>query len=179
MHCACAPPAFRCLNCCWSLIQHTRGRGGGPSSANCAPAPIVHAGTCALYRQLLRHCAAQRAALGASADSAACDPRLAHLNILITIAGAYFGQVGCHSHSSVRRWVAVTGHPVCFHVCLTCPRCCTPEALWFTSCLPACLTICLTACRSCPPATFSLPCARHHRMKSWRPCGMMRRSEQH
>ncbi|KAL4442036.1 hypothetical protein ABPG77_011297 [Micractinium sp. CCAP 211/92] len=52
----------------------------------------LHAGTCALYRQLLRHCAAQRAALGSSGDGAACGPHLAHLNILITIAGAYFGQ---------------------------------------------------------------------------------------
>ncbi|KAL4427817.1 hypothetical protein ABPG75_001906 [Micractinium tetrahymenae] len=52
----------------------------------------LHAGTCALYRQLLRHCAAQRAALGGASANAACDPRLAHLNIMITIAGAYFGQ---------------------------------------------------------------------------------------
>ena len=75
----------------------------------------LHAGTCALYRELLRKCAARRAALGAAApaaavaaaaavqpggaadaaeavEAAAADPLLPHLNILIVIAGAYFGQ---------------------------------------------------------------------------------------
>ncbi|PRW56469.1 Gem-associated 2 [Chlorella sorokiniana] len=47
----------------------------------------LHAGTCALYRQLLRLCASQRAALGSAAD-----PSLPHLNIMIVIAGAYFAQ---------------------------------------------------------------------------------------
>ena len=45
------------------------------------------AGTCALYRQLLRVCASQRAALAGPAD-----PALPHLNILIVLAGAYFRQ---------------------------------------------------------------------------------------
>jgi hypothetical protein len=72
----------------------------------------LHAGTCALYRELLRRCAARRAALGAAVaaattaanepgaaadaahavEAAAADPLLPHLNILIIIAGAYFGQ---------------------------------------------------------------------------------------
>ena len=78
----------------------------------------LHAGTCALYRELLRLCAAQRAALAAptatgaaaaagpaaaggvageaaadiAATAAAASPLLPHLNILIIIAGAYFGQ---------------------------------------------------------------------------------------
>ncbi|KAI7839292.1 hypothetical protein COHA_006990 [Chlorella ohadii] len=47
----------------------------------------LHAGTCALYRQLLRLCASQRAALASAAD-----PALPHLNIMIVVAGAYFGQ---------------------------------------------------------------------------------------
>ncbi|EFN58051.1 expressed protein [Chlorella variabilis] len=50
----------------------------------------LHAGTCALYRQLLRLCAQQRAAL--CVDAAPADPLLPHLNILITLAGAFFGQ---------------------------------------------------------------------------------------
>jgi hypothetical protein len=69
----------------------------------------LHAGTCALYRELLRRCAARRAALGAAAAAATtaanepgaaadaahaveADPLLPHLNILIISAGAYFGQ---------------------------------------------------------------------------------------
>ncbi|PSC68095.1 Gem-associated 2 [Micractinium conductrix] len=51
------------------------------------------AGTSALYRDLLRCCAAQRAALGADGGgAAAAHPRLPHLNILIAVVGAYFGQ---------------------------------------------------------------------------------------
>jgi survival of motor neuron protein-interacting protein 1 len=49
----------------------------------------LHADTCALYRQLLRACAGQRAALG---KDGAADPRLPHLNILLVLAGAFFGQ---------------------------------------------------------------------------------------
>ncbi len=52
------------------------------------PHPLsIPAGTCALYRQLLRLCASQRAALASAAD-----PALPHLNIMIVVAGAYFGQ---------------------------------------------------------------------------------------
>lgn len=47
----------------------------------------LHADTCALYRQLLKLCAAQRAAA-----TGADDPLLPHLNIHIALAGAYFGQ---------------------------------------------------------------------------------------
>lgn len=47
----------------------------------------LHADTCALYRQLLRFAAGRRAAAAGPAD-----PALPHLNILIAIAGAYFGQ---------------------------------------------------------------------------------------
>lgn len=47
----------------------------------------LHGGTCALFRSLLRHCARLRAAL-----LHARDPLLPHLNVLIAIAGGYFGQ---------------------------------------------------------------------------------------
>ena len=47
----------------------------------------LHAGTCALLRQLVRTAAAQRAAAGGPAD-----PALPHLNIAIAVAGGYFGQ---------------------------------------------------------------------------------------
>ena len=60
-----------------------------PARSSSLPA-CPPAGTCALYRQLLRLCAQQRAAL--CVDAAPADPLLPHLNILITLAGAFFGQ---------------------------------------------------------------------------------------
>lgn len=43
---------------------------------------------CAAFARLLRHCAALRAGLGGEAS----DPALPALNVLILLAGAYFGQ---------------------------------------------------------------------------------------
>lgn len=47
----------------------------------------LQAGTAALFRQLLRCCAAQRAAAPGPAG-----PELPHLNVAIIVAGAYFRQ---------------------------------------------------------------------------------------
>jgi survival of motor neuron protein-interacting protein 1 len=47
----------------------------------------LHADLAAAFRGLLRHCAALRAGLGGGGD-----PLLARLNVLIVVAGAYFGQ---------------------------------------------------------------------------------------
>lgn len=47
----------------------------------------LHGDTCAAYRALLRRCAAQRAGLPPGRH-----PLAAHLNVLIAVAGAYFGQ---------------------------------------------------------------------------------------
>jgi hypothetical protein len=47
----------------------------------------LHADTAACFRGVLRHCAALRARV---ADSG--DPLLPRLNVLIAVAGAYFGQ---------------------------------------------------------------------------------------
>ena len=57
------------------------------SPACCRIEKPLHADTCALFRALLRHCARLRAGAAGPAD-----PRLPHLNILISIAGGCFGQ---------------------------------------------------------------------------------------